>query len=143
MGLLYMYVEGIDVVFFSLPAPKVITWHLYSSLNIYILIFFSETIGTIWTKLSKNVHWIVPYKFYGFFVVHKRNKMLKCAKKGVSIYLGINYLMFICFYVIFSSPCQRQCEFLPSLGIRHLSSVNFSHFNLLPWNRLAKWTEMW
>jgi hypothetical protein len=32
---------------------------------------------------------------------------------------------------IFSSPCQRQCELLPSLGVRRLSSVNFSHFNLL------------
>ena len=33
---------------------------------------------------------------------------------------------------IFSSPCQRQSEFLPSsLVIRRLSSVNFSHFNLL------------
>jgi hypothetical protein len=35
---------------------------------------------------------------------------------------------------LFSPPCQRQCELLPSLGIRRLSSVNFSHFNLLLWN---------
>jgi hypothetical protein len=28
--------------------------------------------------------------------------------------------------ILFSSPCQRQCELLPSLGIRRLSSVNFS-----------------
>ena len=26
---------------------------------------------------------------------------------------------------------KRQCELLPSLGIRRLSSVNCSHFNLL------------
>ena len=32
-----------------------------------------------------------------------------------------------------SSPSQRQCELLPSFGVRHLSSVNFSHFNLLLW----------
>jgi hypothetical protein len=43
----------------------------------------------------------------------------------------------------FSSPCQRQCELLPSLGIRLPSSVNFSHFNLLLWNPSAKWTETW
>ena len=30
---------------------------------------------------------------------------------------------------IFSSPCQRQCELLPSLGVRRLSSVNFSLFS--------------
>ena len=35
---------------------------------------------------------------------------------------------------LFSSPCQRQCELLPSLGIRCLLSVNFQHFNLLLWN---------
>ena len=33
---------------------------------------------------------------------------------------------------IFSSPCQRQCELLPSIGVRRLLSINFSHFNLLP-----------
>jgi hypothetical protein len=33
--------------------------------------------------------------------------------------------------IFISSPCQRQCELLPSLGVRRLSSVNFSHFNLL------------
>jgi hypothetical protein len=27
-------------------------------------------------------------------------------------------------YIIISSPCQRQCELLPSLGIRRLSFVN-------------------
>ena len=44
-------------------------------------------------------------------------------------------------YHFFSSPCQRQCELLPSLGVRRLSSVNFSHFNLL-WNPSAIWSEM-
>jgi hypothetical protein len=33
--------------------------------------------------------------------------------------------------VLFSSPCQRQHELFPSLGVRRLSSINFSHFNLL------------
>jgi hypothetical protein len=32
---------------------------------------------------------------------------------------------------ILSSPCQRQRELLPSLGICCPSSVNFSHFKLL------------
>ena len=38
------------------------------------------------------------------------------------------------FYIFISSSCQRQCELLPSLGVRRLSSVNFSHLNLLLWN---------
>ena len=44
---------------------------------------------------------------------------------------------------IFSSPCQRQCELLPSPGVRRLSSVNFTHFNLLLCNTSAKWSETW
>ena len=43
------------------------------------------------------------------------------------------------FASIISSPCQRLCELLPSLGIRRLSSVNFSHFNLLLWNCHMNW----
>ena len=38
---------------------------------------------------------------------------------------------------------QRQCEFLPSFGVRCLSSINYSHFNLLLWNPSAKWTQTW
>jgi hypothetical protein len=48
--------------------------------------------------------------------------------------LGINYLFFGVFtyiLIFLSSPCQRQRELLPSLGVCHLSSINFSHFNLL------------
>ena len=52
--------------------------------------------------------------------------------------LLINFRMFfyqrklkLKIFRIISSPCQRQCELLPSLGVRRLSSVNFSHFNLL------------
>jgi hypothetical protein len=36
------------------------------------------------------------------------------------------------FNILFSKPCQRQYELLPSLGVSRLSSVYFSHFNLLP-----------
>jgi len=32
---------------------------------------------------------------------------------------------------VISPPCQSKCELLPSLGVRRLSSVNISHFNLL------------
>ena len=32
------------------------------------------------------------------------------------------------FNILFSKPCQSQYELLPSLGVRRLSSVYFSHF---------------
>jgi hypothetical protein len=44
------------------------------------------------------------------------------------------------FNILFSKPCQRQCELLPLLCVRRLSSVYFSHFNLL-WKPSVKWTE--
>ena len=43
---------------------------------------------------------MVPCKVYGLFCwleVHKRNKRSIGIKKGVSIYMGINYSLFICF----------------------------------------------
>jgi hypothetical protein len=36
-----------------------------------------------------------------------------------------SYLLFL------ASPCQMQCELLPSLGVHRMSSVNFSLSNLL------------
>ena len=49
---------------FSLPHPKGcvrychhLVW--FSSANFYIFIFFSETFGSIETKLGRNVYWIV------------------------------------------------------------------------------------
>jgi hypothetical protein len=51
------------------------------------------------------------------------------------------YLIKKIMFMFFSSPCQRQYE-LFAITCRP-SSVNFSHFNLLLWNPLAKWTETW
>jgi hypothetical protein len=51
--------------------------------------------------------------------------------KGYLVSTNVLYELMFSIRYIFSSPCQRQCELLPSLGIRRPSSVNFSHFNLL------------
>jgi hypothetical protein len=37
--------------------------------------FFSETTWTIETKLSRNSHWKVLYKVYGFFYADRKFKM--------------------------------------------------------------------
>jgi hypothetical protein len=47
----------------------------------------------------------------------------------LSIFVLLYYIVLFIYIFFFSSPCQRQSELLPSLGV--LSSVNFSHFNLL------------
>jgi hypothetical protein len=39
---------------------------------------------------------------------------------------------------IFSSPYQTQCELLPSLCVRRLSSNNFSYINLSPLKPLSQ-----
>jgi hypothetical protein len=55
---------------------------------------------------------------------------------------GSLFLSCVLIFALFISPCQKQCELLPSLGVRRPSSVvrrpssrpssvNFSHFNLL------------
>ena len=49
------------------------------------------------------------------------------------------------FNILFSKHCQRQIpqyELLPSLGVRRLSSVYFSHFNLLLWKPSTKWVGL-
>ena len=44
--------------------------------------------------------------------------------------------------LIFSSPGPKgPGELLPSLGVRRLSSVNFSHFKLLLRNHWANWNQ--
>jgi hypothetical protein len=81
-------------------------------------------------KEMKNIaHWV------------KQQSLTHQRLIDISSYLHINtWTRYLC---ILSSPCQRQCELLPSLGVCRLSSVNFSHFNLLLWNLSAKWTETW
>jgi hypothetical protein len=40
------------------------------------------------------------------------------------------YMELLIYILVFRTPCQRQRELLPSLGVRRLLSVNFSHVNL-------------
>ena len=56
------------------------------------------------------------------------NYKIKESNVMLGLYGGDD-LDFTLFFI--SSPCRRQCELLPSLGIHRLSFVNFSHFNLL------------
>ena len=69
-------------------------------------------------------------------------RVLHVKKQIQLIYVKLLWLQSInlnvAYFAVFSSPCQRQCELLPSLGIRDLLSVNFSHFNLILWNPSLK-----
>lgn len=48
---------------FNSPNQRGITQHPWSSsINLYILIFFSETTCPVGTKFGRNIHWMVPYK---------------------------------------------------------------------------------
>ena len=79
----------------------VITWCQSSSVYFYILIFFSETTGPIRTKFERNVLWMVPYWKFMFFYLSEETRGPMVSKRGVSIYMGINYLLFICFWWVF------------------------------------------
>ena len=52
-------------------------------------------------------------------------------KQSYIIFVKMNIDKYRLLHGIFSSPCQRQCELLPSLGVCRPSSINLSHFNLL------------
>jgi hypothetical protein len=80
--------------------------------------------------------WNIPPMYIGALLI----KLDSYIKPSKTKYHHVDHL---CYFIIFSSPFQRQCELLPSLGVRHLSSVNLSHFNLLLWNPSAKWSETW
>ena len=132
------------------PSPK---GHVRSSDGIHRLhrrwtftffIFFSETKGTIGTKLGRNVHWMVPYKVYVCFCwseIHKRNKRPNVVKKGVSIYMGINYLLFICFLwdflnaflkiILFRNMPLRYYVIITIFGIKRDQKRRIRIFELL------------
>ena len=48
----------------------VLHWTLW---EFHIFIFFSETTKQIWTKLGRNVHWMVIYKIFAFGTYRKSN----------------------------------------------------------------------
>jgi hypothetical protein len=58
--------------------------------------------------------------------VHRKSKLATNTGKTTEPYATL-----MSYINCFSSPCQRQSELLPSLGVRRPLSVNFSHFNLL------------
>ena len=74
-------------------------------------------------------------------------------------YSGVHHILccFVFLRVMYPVlPVSLDCPFLAHLAkgnvsffhhlasvVRRLSSVNFSHFNLLLWNPSAKWTETW
>jgi hypothetical protein len=63
-----------------------------------------------------------------------QRRRLKCEKL-TSSYSHFN--------ILFSKPCQSQYELLPSLGVRRLSSVYFSHFNFsLKLGRKHLWKDL-
>jgi hypothetical protein len=80
-----------------------------------------------------NVQWMVPYKPYVFFVDQKYPKDTrgpKGVKKGVSIYMDIYYLLFICFYE----------EFLKKILLETYTTLlcNYNHI----WNKRGQKMEI-
>ena len=108
----------------------------------------SQPFGCFFLTLTclEKCHDFNPYSVFTYYLpFFKRVSNLFCVnlmlKNPLIYFLHSDICIFVLW--IFSSPCQRQGELLPSLGVRRLSSVNFSHFNLLLWNPSAKWTETW
>jgi hypothetical protein len=119
-----------------------------------LLVFYYLNTSNIWPDNRGGLWWEGSYK-RGLLYCYNKD-FLKCQKKVVECALYIN--------VCYSQPYTVQCwpifistwTFLAHLAkgnvsfchhlasvVRHSSSVNFSHFNLLLWNRKANWSETW
>jgi hypothetical protein len=65
----------------------------------------------------------------------QRRRFLKIGQSETRIACGGHVGLYITsryshFNILFSKPCQRQYELLPSLGVRRLSSVYFYHVSV-------------
>jgi hypothetical protein len=73
----------------------VITLSLLSPVIYDISIFFSETTWSMVVKLGRNVHGLVLYKFFFFFIslqseIRHKNKIPQVAKRMFSVFCLLN-----------------------------------------------------
>lgn len=85
-----------------------------SAIYFYSLIFFFDIVGPIGTKLSMNVHWMVPYKVYIFWLIRnaqKKQEAYICQKRLCPYNMDINYLFFNYFYEDFFNAFLKKNPF--------------------------------
>jgi hypothetical protein len=66
-----------------------------------------------------------------FLEINQSETTIACGGHECNMFILYITSRYSHFNILFSKPCQRQYELLPSLGVRRLSFVYFSHFNLL------------
>ena len=96
----------------------------------HILIYSSETTGPNGTRFGRKNLWSSIKKLTNADIIS-----VTCL--FYTLQVGIHILIF------YLENLAKGNKLLPSLGVRRLSSVYFSHFNLLLWKPSAKWTETW
>jgi hypothetical protein len=69
-----------------------------SSVNFYIPIFSSETVGQIGTKHGRNAHWAVLYKMYVFFPDGKSITETSSHKTLERVFVLVEHLFFNNFF---------------------------------------------
>jgi hypothetical protein len=90
---------------------------LFSRRRVLDLFIQEISINVLWSRHHGKI-----FNFTGYWCkITKKNYFKKGSKAKISHIFGryIKFLFFIQLWYIFSSPCQRQCELLPSLGVRH------------------------
>jgi len=100
-----------------------ITWRLSSSVNCYIVIFFSEQLGQFEPSLVGMFIGWSPTKFMGFFVNQKYTKEAKAQRcqKGCVDILVYRYQLFI-IHLFFTKICFFGA-FLKKIPFRNMQDV--------------------
>ena len=113
-------------------------WHfLVFSIHFFLCVFMLS----IFTLFVFSTNWSVF-----MFILYMFTLFVFSTNRSVFMFMLYMFTLFV-FSTnrsVFSSPGPRTKgpgELLPSLGVRRLSSVNFSHFKLLLRNHLADWNQ--
>jgi hypothetical protein len=101
---------------------------LISHVSLYCIKYFSGLSSALHQLISHVSLYCVKYYLY----------ICVCAWFAVITV----YVLFVVhkLWLLFSSPCQRQCELLPSLGVRR--PLTF-HILIFSTETSVKWTETW
>ena len=104
---------------------------IFRTINNHWMVLFKVCVFSVFefferglTGIPMNDLWMTPYKTCTLYKV--LYEIQDGQNKVYCIFIFIDHILKKKIKnLFFSSPCQRQCELLPSLGVRRLSPLTF------------------